>query len=281
MINEVILSRLDELIGEYDTAFFKYLLYSYDLSLQECELIIHKLRNDISEGIISSDDNLVEVVEEYFRAMCLESEKREKLEYLAHLISPESDFYKRYLEKYDVSSRDLDIIYEKVEGKINEDNISDFEIKRSLEYYFSNAVKQESYIRSLEMIVGRNYDALIVEKVKREHPNIYDVDIIQITNELYAEILDGKDFTSIKNAFFDKVMRKSEAKKAEAISKWESLVLGNGDSFNRLLETKNLSITDGEAIKRDVQSKILSGLICADRINGAFLTKLCIKYSSE
>ena len=67
----------------------------------------------------------------------------------------------------------------------------------------------------------------------------------------------------------------------QAISKWESLVLGNGDSFNRLLETKNLSINDGEAIKRDVQSKILSGLICADRINGAFLTKLCINYSSE
>ena len=98
---------------------------------------------------------------------------------------------------------------------------------------------------------------------------------------MYAEILDGKNFKSIKNAFFDKVMRKSETKKAEAISKWESLVLGNGDSFNKLLENKHLTISDGEAINRNVRAMILNGLICADRINGSFLTKLCINYNSE
>ena len=193
----------------------------------------------------------------------------------------ESDFYVKFLAKYDVSSRDLDIIYNKIDDKITNENISDFEIKRSLEYYFSNAVKQDSYIRSLEHIVGNNYDSLTVERVKREYPNIYDGDIIEITNELYAEILDGKNFTSIKDAFFDKVMRKSESKKAEAIYKWESLVLGNGDSFNKLLETKHLTLGDGEVIKKDVRSKILNGLICADKINGAFLTMLCINYGSE
>ena len=193
----------------------------------------------------------------------------------------EIDFYVKFLAKYDVSSRDLDIIYNKIDDKITNDNISDFEIKRSLEYYFSNAVKQDSYIRSLEHIVGNNYDSLTVERVKREYPNIYDGDIIEITNELYAEILDGKNFTSIKDAFFDKVMRKSESKKAEAIYKWESLVLGNGDSFNKLLETKHLTLGDGEVIKKDVRSKILNGLICADKINGAFLTMLCINYGSE
>lgn len=281
MINEVILSRFNELIGEYDTPFFKYLLYSYDLSLQDCELIISKIKKDISDSVISSDDNLVELTEEYFREMCLEKEKRDKLEYLSSLMDEKSDFYNKFLAKYEVSSSDIDIIYTKIESKITNSNIDDYEIKRSLEYYFSNAVKQDSYIRSLQMIVGRNYDSLTVEKVKRENPNIYDVDIIQITKELYAEILDGRNFTSIKSAFFDKVMRKSEAKKAEAISKWESLILGNGDSFNKLLETKDLTISDGEVIKKDVRSKILSGLICADRINGAFLTRICINYSSE
>lgn len=131
------------------------------------------------------------------------------------------------------------------------------------------------------MIVGRNYDTLIIERVKRENPNVYDSDLIQIVNGIYADIIGGHNFKSIKTAFLDRVMRRSESKKAEAISKWESLVLGNGDSFNRLLENKHLSISDGEAIKRDVRSKILKGLICADRINGAFLTRLCIDYSSE
>ena len=167
MINEVILSRLDELIGDYDTPFFKYLLYSYDLSLEECELIVSKLKDDISDDVISSDDNLVEVIEEYFRQKCIETEKRDKLEYLSFLMDSESDFYVKFLAKYDVSSRDLDIIYNKIDDKITNDNISDFEIKRSLEYYFSNAVKQDSYIRSLEHIVGNNYDTLLIQSQKR------------------------------------------------------------------------------------------------------------------
>lgn len=91
--------------------------------------------------------------------------------------------------------------------------------------------------------------------MKRDYPNIRDSDIVQIANELYTEILDGLNFTSVKVSFLDKVMRRSEAKKAEAISKWESLVFGNGDSFNKLLENKHLTIADGEAIKRDVRSK--------------------------
>lgn len=280
MINEFIISRLDELIGEYDTPFFNYLLYSYSLTLNECELIISKIKNDIRDDVISSDDNLVEVVERYFQNRCIETEKREKLEYLASLMDEKSDFYTKFLSKYEVTSNDLDAIYAKVESRISEDNISDFEIKRSLEYYFSNAVKQTSYIRNLDGIVGRNYDTLIIRNAKRDYPNIHDGDIYRIVNELHSEILDGVNFSSIKGAFRDKVMRMSESKKAEAIIKWDNLVLGNGDSFNKLLETKSLSIEDGENIKQMVRSRILKGLICADRIDGVFLTRMCIKYQS-
>ncbi len=278
MINEVILSRLDELIGEYDTPFFNYLIYSHNLSLQDCEMIISKIRRDISRDIISGDDNLVETVELYFQQMCDEKTRMEKIDYLTSLMDEKSDFYRRFLASYDVSKKDEDVIYARVKSKISEENITDFEIKRSLEYYFSNAVKQESYIRSLNMIVGKNYDTLIIDKLRRDYPNVYPRDIQLIANEIYEEIIDGKNFTSIKSSFLDKVMRKSESKKAEAISKWKDLVLGNGDSFNRLLELKNLTISDGENIKRDVENRILNGLICADRINGAFLTRLCIEY---
>ena len=40
MINEFNIQRLDEIIGDYDSPFFNYLLYSYDLSLNDCEVII-------------------------------------------------------------------------------------------------------------------------------------------------------------------------------------------------------------------------------------------------
>ena len=281
MINEVIISRLDNLIGDFDTPFFNYLLYSYDLSLSDCEIAISKIKSDIQEDKISGDDNLVELIEEYFRQMKLDYKKQEKLEYLTYLMDENNDFYKKFLARYEVSPKDIKVIHGKVKSQILDDDLSDFEIKRAVEYYFSNAVKQKSYIRSLSMIVGKNYDTLIIDRAKKENPNIYDNDIIEITNEIYTEILEGHDFKSIKTAFLDKIMRKSESKKAEAISKWENLVLGNGDSFNKLLETKNLTISDGENIKKSVRSMILKGSICSDKINGAFLTKLCINYSSE
>lgn len=279
MFSKVMISRLDELVGDFDTHYFNYLLYSYNLDLYDCELIISKIKDDIESEVISSDDNLVEVIEDYFHAKCIENEKQDKIEYLALLMNEDNEFYIKFLKKYELNSRDMDMIYDKVRQHILEDNITDFEIRRSLEYYFSNAVKQESYVRTLKLLVGDSYDSLTVKSVKRQYPNIQDSDIYQISNELYSEILDAKDFTNIKGAFFDKVMRRSEAKKAEAIEKWDSLVLGNGDSFNRLLENKDLTLSDGENIKRDVRSRILNGLICADIIDGVFLTKICNSYS--
>ena len=279
MFSEVMISRLDELVGDFDTHYFNYLLYSYDLDLYDCELIISKIKNDIESEVISSDDNLVEVIEDYFHAKCIENEKQDKIEYLALLMDEGNDFYVRFLAKHGLNSQERDMIYDKVRSRILEDNITDFEIRRSLEYYFYNAVKQESYVRTLKLLVGDNYDSLTVKSVKRQYPNIHDDDIYRISNDLYSEILDAHDFSNIKSAFFDKVMRRSEAKKAEAIEKWDSLVLGNGDSFNKLLENKHLTLNDGENIKRDVRSRILNGLICADRIDGVFLTNICNNYS--
>ena len=279
MISEVIISRLDELIGNFDTPFISYLIYSYDLTLEDCELIVSKIRNDINDGAISADENLVEIIERRFEDMRIESEKRVKLEYLASLMDRDSQFYAKFLKGYDVTSKDEDIIYERIERKINEDNIGDFEIKRDLVYYFSNAIKRESYIKKLNAVVGRNYDTLIIASAKRSYPNVHDRDIVRIANELHAEIMDGISFPSVKKAFLDKVMRTSEAKKAEAIRKWDDLVLGNGDSFNILLETRNLSIEDGEKIKEMVRSRILDGLVCADKIDGTFLTRICEDYA--
>ena len=280
-MSEVIMSRLDELIGEYDTPFFNYLIYSYDLTLEDCELIISKIRKDISDERISGDDNLVSVVQNYFTDKIRENERIEKLEYLSELMDENGDFYSRFLSGYDVSPRDVNIIYGKLETKITEENITDYQIRRDLEYYFSNAVRQGSYIASLKKIVG-DYDTLMIKKIQRDYPNIHLNDLFTITNDLYSEILEGINFPNgIKTAFLRKVMNRSETKKADAIKKWEKLVLGNGDSFSQLLESKNLTAEDGEAIKTDIRARILDGLLCADRIDGVFLTKICINYSES
>ena len=100
MINEVTISSLDELIGDYDTPFFNYLLYSYDLSLNDCEAIINDLKNDINSNRVAAD-NLVSTLEDYFKRKVTDLEKQSKLDYLTELINPESDYYSRFLKGTD------------------------------------------------------------------------------------------------------------------------------------------------------------------------------------
>uniref|UniRef100_UPI0025CC0A65 hypothetical protein n=1 Tax=uncultured Methanobrevibacter sp. TaxID=253161 RepID=UPI0025CC0A65 len=145
MINEVIISRLDEIIGDYDTAFFNYLLYSYDLNLNDCEVIIENLKEDINSNKVLTD-NIVLTLENYFKARVVENEKQDKIEFLTKLISKDSEFYKKYLKRYKLSDEDTALVYDRVRDKIIKDNITDFEIKRYLEYYSSNLLKQVSYI---------------------------------------------------------------------------------------------------------------------------------------
>ena len=92
MISEVIVSRLDELIGDYDTPFFNYLLYSYDLSLNDCENIINELKSDIRTNQVVTD-NVASTLEERFKDRVVEMEKNSKLDYLTELISSDNEFY--------------------------------------------------------------------------------------------------------------------------------------------------------------------------------------------
>ena len=202
MISEVIVSRLDELIGDYDTPFFNYLLYSYDLSLNDCENIIDELKSDIRTNQVVTD-NVASTLEERFKDRVVEMEKNSKLDYLTELISSDNEFYIKYLKKHNLSSDEIGLIYGKVEDRILKDNITDFEIKRYLEYYFSNMVRQASYLSDLDWIVGRNYDTLIIKKAKKKTAKKNRGLLFCLTDEILYEC-----FGSRKKDSFDTTLAK-------------------------------------------------------------------------
>ena len=273
MINEINVKRLDELIGDYDTPFFSYLLYSYGLTLQECEEIIEKLKEDIKSNRIIST-NVVSTLDDCFKSKVIELEKQKKIEFLSSLIQKDSDFYIRYLEKYNLDCDDIDLIYGRVESKIINENITDFEIKRYLEYYFSNSVKQVSYINELNNIVGRNYDTLIITNAKKSYPILQDRDIVDIVFEIHGEIIEAKEFPNgIKNEFKSKCMKRSEDKMARCRERLDYFVEGNGDSFFKLIKFKKLSRMDGDIIVSQIRDDISKGLIQPESIDGLFITK--------
>ena len=256
MINDVMIERLDELIGDFNTPFFNYLLYSYDLSLDECEGIINELKEDINSGEVISD-NMVSTLDGRFKSRVTDLEKREKVEFLSGLIQEDNDFYIRYLKRYDLSSEDVDLIYERVESKIMEDDITDFEIKRYLEYYFSNAVKQISYINDLNSIVGNDYDTLIIQSQKRAYPILQDRDIVDIVFSIHGDIIEAKEFRNgIKSEFKRQCMIRSEDKKAKCRQNLNVFVEGSGDSFSKLVKFKGLTKKDGEIIVSSIRQDI-------------------------
>ncbi len=281
MINEVNIKRLDELIGDFDTPFFNYLLYSYDLSLHDCERIIENLKNDISSNKIIPD-NVVSALDDYFKSKVADLEKQEKIMFLSSLIKEDNDFYIKYLKKYCLNSEDISLIYERVESKIINDNISDFEIKRYLEYYFSNSVKQLSYINELNNIVGRDYDTLIITNLKRKYPILRDRDIVQIVFNIHGDIIEAKEFKNgIKNEFKRQCMIRSEDKKAQCREKLAYLVEGSGDSFSKLIKFKKLSKNDGKIIVSQIEDDISKGLIQPESIDGVFITKRFNDYNER
>ena len=281
MINEINIKRLDELIGDYDTPFFNYLLYSYDFSLQECEEIIEKLKNDIESNVLISD-NVVSALDDYFKSKVIDLEKQEKLDFLSSLIQEDNDFYIKYLKKYNLDSDDVNLIYSRVESKITNENISDFEIKRYLEYYFSNSVKQLSYINELDNVVGRNYDTLIIKNIKKRYPILQDRDIVEVVFNIHGEIIEAKEFPNgIKDEFKRQCMIRSEDKKAKCREKLDYFVEGSGDSFNKLIRFKKLSKGDGQIIVSEIEEDISKGLIQPESIDGVFITKRFNDYNER
>ena len=281
MINDVIIENLEGLVGDYDTPFFNYLLYSYDLTLEESELIIQELKSDINSGKIVTD-NIVITLNDYFTKRVISLEKQDKVNLLAGLICEDNDFYIRYLRRFALSREDISLIYERIENKIYDDNISDFEIKRFLDYYFANAVKQTGYIEDLNWIVGNDYDTLIIKNIKKQYPILRDSDIIQIVFDIHGDIIEAREFKNgIKNEFKRRCVVRSEDKKAKCRLRLNKFVEGSGDSFSKLIEFKKLTKKDGEAIVSQIEADISNGIVQPESIDSVFITKRFNDYNER
>ena len=272
MINEVMIDRLDEVTEDFDTPFFNYLMYSYGLSLDECESIVENLKDDMKNNTVITD-NVVSALENRFRDDAARREKDSKIEYMFGLLERDGDFFERYLARYDLLESDIELISQKLREGILEDNIPNFEIKRLLIYYFDNSIKQLTYLRDLEMIRGRAYDTLIIKKACRKYPILVEQDIVEIVVAIRGEILDAREFRDgIRHEFLRQCMIRSESKKADALNRLNGLVEGTGDSFRKFVQSKGISKGDGELIVSEIRRDIDDGKIQPEEINNIFLT---------
>lgn len=261
-------NELNVLVGKYDTNYFRYLLYSYNLSLNEGKLIIE----DISNKFDGSDVNLIRLIEDSFRQKIIEIEKNDKVNYLNELISKDNPFYITYLDDYKLSNKFIKLIHDKIENEINENNIEYFMIKRNLKDYFHNKKFYRRYINKLNVIKGRNYDSRIIKKSLNEFNNISLSDVEVCIHEMEDEILDGETYNDdIRKAFNSKLMKKSEKKKADAHGELNHYLDDYGDSFKNILKKFNLTWDDGLIIIDEINTSINDGNLQAEQINPGFV----------
>lgn len=261
-------NEMNSLVGDYNTNYFRYLLYSYNLSPNEGKLIIEEITNDFDGG----DVNLIYLIEESFKQKIIDLEKEDKINYLNDLISFESDFYKDNLQEYNLSKKFIQLVYEKIKNEINENNIEYFIIKRNLKDYFYNKKFYGTYMNQLKNIKGKNYDSLIIRKTLKEYNNVSLKDIKYCIHEMEIEILDGENYNNnIRKGFNRKIIQKSEMKKADARTVFDNFLYDYGDSFKVLLEKNDLSWNDGEIIIKEIYDSIYSGELLAEKIDAGFI----------
>lgn len=260
-------NELNILIGDYNTNYFKYLLYSYNLSLNEGKLIIE----DISNNFKGEDVNLIQLIEDSFQQKIVDLEKKDKINYLNQLMSNDNEFYVTYLNNYKLSKDFIQLIYNKIENEIYENNIEYFIIKRNLIDYFYNKKFYHQNMNKLKIIKGRDYNSPVIRLALKKYNNMSIDDIKEIILIMENEILDGETYNNdFRKAFDYKLLRKSEKKKAEAREAF-NYFLDDGDFFKILLEKNNLTWDDGKIIIDEIYESIYSGELQKEKINSGFV----------
>ena len=260
-------NELNILIGDYNTNYFKYLLYSYNLSLNEGKLIIE----DISNNFKGEDVNLIQLIEDSFQQKIVDLEKKDKINYLNQLMSNDNEFHVTYLNNYKLSNKFIQLIHDKIENEIYENNIEYFIIKRNLIDYFYNKKFYHQNMNKLKIIKGRDYNSPVIRLALKKYNNMSIDDIKEIILIMENEILDGETYNNdFRKAFDYKLLRKSEKKKAEAREAF-NYFLDDGDFFKILLEKNNLTWDDGKIIIDEIYESIYSGELQKEKINSGFV----------
>ncbi len=269
MVNQCLLDELNLLIGNLDSPYFKYLLFSHKLTQSEGEEVVQKIKSKIENDELI--DDLIDTLEDSCQKKVLNIEKSEKINYLNDLINTENNFYIKYLKDFQLNEKESLEVHEKIKNEIESKNINYYEIQRNLKDYYKNKVFQRTYFNRLLSVTGYNCDSIHIKKILRKYNNIDKDDLIKLVEEIKKEIYDGKEFGEFKNLFNNRVENISEKKKAAAKKQFDSFIFVFGDIFKNILKDNNLTWDDGQVIINEVNTLINEGKIIEEEIDGMFV----------
>lgn len=168
-----------------DTPKIKFhLIPSYGLSDEDISNIFDNIKIDIDNGIINSDDEPELIIERYIEQYISENNSKEIIKYYEKFI--ESDSYNELLKQYPILNEiDIEDIKNKIKMDIDNVNLTESDINKRFEIYFS-----KKYYEIL-------YNDLLSKKFKNIHEyrkkGFKDSEIQDIFNEVSSKIKNWHD----------------------------------------------------------------------------------------
>lgn len=249
-----------------------HLIPSYGISQDDLDTIFSKLKEDIYNGIITKENDIDQVIEDYFKKYLLNNNSKEIIKYYEEYLNGES--FKELIGRFnELKQEDIEDIKNKVKDDINNENLNIEDIDKRFDIYFLKKSQEIKYSKLLE----NEYNNIN----KYLKSGLYESEIKDILNEVHEKIINWHDDWSIFDDDLDKSINKILDKKQREIRSETHLrfdeLYPNKSSIRIVLELSILSEKKYEKLKNKLDKEIYNLEIRIDDIND----ELIIKYFND
>lgn len=249
-----------------------HLIPSYGISQDDLDTIFSKLKEDIYNGIITKENDIDQVIEDYFKKYLLNNNSKEIIKHYEEYLNGES--FKELIGRFnELKQEDIEDIKNKVKEDINNENLNIEDIDKRFDIYFLKKSQEIKYSKLLE----NEYNNIN----KYLKSGLYESEIKDILNEVHEKIINWHDDWSIFDDDLDKSINKILDKKQREIRSETHLrfdeLYPNKSSIRIVLELSILSEKKYEKLKNKLDKEIYNLEIRIDDIND----ELIIKYFND
>ena len=269
--------NLERLIGNCNSSYYKYLIYSSNLTHQDGITIIKQIKHEIDNNAIKNNEELYQKLKEYFNEQNEIIQKEKKIESLDELFSEENYFFSDLKKKYHLNRKEINDIKDLLVKEINKCNLNDYEIKVHLEMHFKRRVSFKKQKAKVNNCSKNNYDNDFIKNLLNIYPNIdLNDDIIPIFKDINKQIENGVEFDNIELVIQKKINNLSTLKIVYAQEKLDDFIL-----FNNIFDKYELPDEIFDKIIENIYLDINQCKITSKKITEEYIELKCKEYDRD
>ncbi len=273
---QLLVYELKKYVGNCDTAYFKYLSYSGNLSESESLRVVESIYENIEDGSITKIDEIYPILTSRFNAKNRMIQGESKVAYLKKMIKNNSMPYSDIKKKYSLNQREKDEVFDRLTKEIRQEGLNEFEINQRLEKYFQIVMKQRKYKAQFYDISKNNFENDFTKEILEKKPNLNLQDIIKISSEIKVQIDNGFEFDKkIEQVIKIEADKLSVFKKEQAKDRLNEFILHKTDILENIFKRNNVNDEKSEEIIKQINIDITLGVVKENDIDEDFIELRC------